>query len=146
MDVRGPHEGTYNLLHPFVHYAGLNRGEIGVSRSSFAGKIHKSWCIWIQENYEDRVLHHAIMMLLVVIGENAHKISKDFQDTHHEIPWKSMYGIRNVLIHAYGEVRLDQVWVAATIGVPALIRDLEPLVSPDNGIEPPSHLTPRETP
>jgi uncharacterized protein with HEPN domain len=96
--------------------------------------------------YEDRVLHHAIMMLLVVIGENAHKISKDFQDTHHEIPWRSMYGIRNVLIHAYGEIRLDQVWVAASIGVPALIRDLEPLVSPDNEIEPPSHLTPRETP
>jgi len=59
--------------------------------------------------YEDRVLHHAIMMLLVVIGENAHKISKDFQDTHHEIPWRSMYGIRNFLIHAYGEIRLDQV-------------------------------------
>ena len=31
--------------------------------------------------YEDRVLHHAIMMLLVVIDENAYKISKDFQDT-----------------------------------------------------------------
>lgn len=27
--------------------------------------------------YDDRVLHHAIMMLLVVIGENAHKISED---------------------------------------------------------------------
>ncbi len=96
--------------------------------------------------YEDRVLYHAIMMLLVVIGENAHKVSKDFQDTHPEIPWRSMYGIRNVLTHAYGAVRLDQVWVAASIGVPALVRDLEPLVSPDNGIEPPSHLTPRETP
>ncbi len=59
--------------------------------------------------YEDRVLHHAIMMLLVVIGENAHKISKDFQDTHPEIPWRSMYGIRNVLTHAYGAIRLDQV-------------------------------------
>ena len=57
-----------------------------------------------------------------------------------------MYGIRNILTHAYGAIRLDQVWVAASIGVPALIRDLEPLVSPDNGIEPPSHLTPRETP
>jgi len=39
--------------------------------------------------YEDRVLHHAIMMLLVVIGENAHKISKDFRTrikvSRHEI-------------------------------------------------------------
>ena|GEM_PF-3358294 len=44
--------------------------------------------------YEDRVLHHAIMMLLVVIGENAHKISKDFQDTHYEIPWMASIGAR----------------------------------------------------
>ena len=43
--------------------------------------------------YEDRVLHHAIMMLLVVIGENAHKISKDFQDTHYEIPWMASIGV-----------------------------------------------------
>jgi uncharacterized protein with HEPN domain len=96
--------------------------------------------------YDDRMLQHAVMMVLVVIGENAHRISKGFRDQHPEIPWTSMYGIRNVLIHAYGEVRLDKVWVAASLGVPALIRDLEPLVPPDDGIEPPTHLTPRETP
>jgi uncharacterized protein with HEPN domain len=55
-----------------------------------------------------------------------------------------MYGIRNVLVHAYGEVHLEKVWGAANLGLPALIRNLEPLVSPDDGVEPPSQLTPRE--
>jgi uncharacterized protein with HEPN domain len=92
----------------------------------------------------DSLLMHAVMMMLVVIGENAHKVSKEFQDAHPEIPWRSMYGTRNVLVHAYGEVNLEKVWGAAHTGVPALIRDLEPLVPPDDGVEPPSRLTPRE--
>jgi len=96
--------------------------------------------------YTDSLLQHAVMMLPVVIGETAHKVSKEFQDAHPEIPWRSTYGIRNVLVHAYGEVHLDRVWFAAHVGVPALIRGLEPLVPPDDGVEPPSQLTPRETP
>jgi len=67
------------------------------------------------------------MMMLVVMGENAYKISKEFQDAHPEVPWRSMYGIRNVLVHAYGEVHLEKVWAAARLGLPALIRNLEPL-------------------
>jgi uncharacterized protein with HEPN domain len=36
--------------------------------------------------HADRLLQHAVMMMLVVIGENAHKISKEFQNAHPEIP------------------------------------------------------------
>jgi uncharacterized protein with HEPN domain len=96
--------------------------------------------------YADSLLQHAVMMLLVVIGETAHNVSKEFQDGHPHIPRRSLYGIRNVLVHAYGEVHLDRVWFAAHVGVPALIRDLESLVPPDDGAEPASQLTPRETP
>ncbi len=96
--------------------------------------------------YADSLLQHAIMMLLVVIGESANKVSKEFQAAHPDIPWRSMYGIRNVLVHAYGEIVLQKVWAAASNGVPALIRDLELLVPPDDGVEPRSQLTPRETP
>jgi uncharacterized protein with HEPN domain len=92
----------------------------------------------------DLAIQLAVMMLLVVIGETAHKVSKEFQDP--EIPWPSMYGIRNVLVHAYGEVHLDRVWFAAHVGVPALILALEPLVLADGGVEPPSRLTPLDTP
>ena len=96
--------------------------------------------------YADSLLQHGVMMPLVVIGETAHKVSKEFQDAHPEVPWRLMSGIRNVLVHAYGQVRLDRVWHAAHVRVPALIRDLELLVPRDDGAEPPSQLTPRETP
>jgi uncharacterized protein with HEPN domain len=52
--------------------------------------------------YADSLLQHGVMMLLVVIGETAHEVSKEFQDAHPEVPWRLMYGIRNVLVHAYG--------------------------------------------
>ncbi len=90
------------------------------------------------------ILQSAVMMQLVVIGENANKVSTAFRDAHPGIPWKAMYGMRNVIAHSYGTVKLDIVWTALTEGIPALIRDLAPLVPPDDGIEPPTKLSPRE--
>jgi uncharacterized protein with HEPN domain len=94
----------------------------------------------------DPILQDAVMMRFVVIGESAGKVSNDMRTAHPEIPWSKMYATRNVLVHAYGQVDLDKVWFAASVGLPALIRDLLPLVTPDDGIEPPTKLTPRETP
>ncbi len=44
------------------------------------------------------------------------------------MPWRRMAGMRDVLIHAYERVGLEEVWIAATVHVPDLIRKLEPLV------------------
>lgn len=33
------------------------------------------------------------------IGELAHRFTDDFQNTYQNIPWKSIYGMRNRLIH-----------------------------------------------
>ena len=92
----------------------------------------------------DAVLQHAVMMLLTVIGESAYKVSKPIQDAHPEIPWRPSYGMRNILVHAYGDINLGKVWLAASVDVPELVRNLEPLVPPDDGVEPTTKLTPRE--
>ena len=67
----------------------------------------------------DLRLQSAVMMKLVVIGENANKVSKEFRETHPEIPWHAMYGIRNVLVHAYGQVILEKPSAAASVGISA---------------------------
>lgn len=40
-----------------------------------------------------------------------------------------MAGMRDVLIHAYDTVDLDEVWRTVTVEVPALITKLAPLLS-----------------
>jgi hypothetical protein len=49
---------------------------------------------------------------------------------------------RNIVAHAHGKVDLDKIWVAITLGLPDLVRDLEPFVPSDDGIEPPTKLPP----
>ena len=45
-----------------------------------------------------------------------------------EIPRRQMIGLRNVLAHEYGEIRVDRIWNAATVSVPELLKVLQPLV------------------
>lgn len=52
----------------------------------------------------------AIMYNLVILGEAANKISRDFQDQYTEIPWSSLIGTRNVIVHGYDQIKLQIIW------------------------------------
>jgi uncharacterized protein with HEPN domain len=81
----------------------------------------------------DPLLRSAIERQLEIIGEAARRISHQFQIEHPEIPWRSIIGLRNILIHEYGEVRLDRLWLVSTRDVPALVDQLDPLIPPIPG-------------
>jgi uncharacterized protein with HEPN domain len=59
---------------------------------------------------EDHKAQDAIMFNLVIMGEAAHNISDEFQEKHPEIPWPSIIGTRNVIVHGYDQVKLQVVW------------------------------------
>lgn len=61
------------------------------------------------------VVHH-----LQTVGEAASKLQRDLQDNHPEIPWAQIVAMRNILIHDYFAVDLDEVWVAAQRDIPEL--------------------------
>jgi len=44
-----------------------------------------------------------------------------------------MAGMRDVLIHAYDQVDLNEVWRVATQDISELIKQIEPLVPPEEG-------------
>ena len=76
----------------------------------------------------DIMRQSAVIHQLMVIGEAAKHISQQFKDDHPEVPWKDMAGMRDILIHAYRRINLDEVWSAVKVHVPDLIRQIEPLV------------------
>ena len=57
-------------------------------------------------------------------------MTPEFRQAHPEIDWQSIIGLRNILIHEYGEVKLDRLWVIATTRVPELVGLLDPLIPP----------------
>ena len=80
--------------------------------------------------YQDEKTQSAVIHRILLIGEAANRVSKEFQTKHTNIPWREIIGMRNLLIHTYDEVNLSMVWYAATHSVPGLIVLLEPLVPP----------------
>jgi uncharacterized protein with HEPN domain len=51
-----------------------------------------------------------VLYALLIIGEAAKKIPKDFRIDHPEIPWREITGMRDVLIHEYTGTDLEIVW------------------------------------
>lgn len=80
-------------------------------------------------DYEkDRMLRSAVERNIEIIGEAANRISDAFKKAYPEIPWKRIIGQRNVLIHEYGEIKHERIWIVAAKRIPELIALLEALV------------------
>lgn len=77
---------------------------------------------------QDLMRQSAVMRQIEVMGEATKRLSEEFRTNHPTIPWRSIAGMRDILIHAYDHVDLNEVWNAATVAVPALILQIEPLI------------------
>ena len=80
--------------------------------------------------FEDYKCQLAVIRCLEVMGEAVKRLSKDIQKEHPEIPWTSIAGMRDILIHAYNKVDLEEVWNTIKQDIPMLIPILEKLVPP----------------
>lgn len=78
----------------------------------------------------DEVLRDAIERNAEIIGEAARKVSDTFKTQHPEIPWRKMVAQRNVLVHEYDRINVDDMWTVATFHIPKLIESLSLLVPP----------------
>ncbi len=76
------------------------------------------------------MIQSAVERQLEIIGEAARRITPEFQHSHPEIPWRGIIGLRNILAHEYGEVRLDRVWQIASTRIPELVELLDRLIPP----------------
>ena len=61
------------------------------------------------------VVHH-----LQIIGEAVRGLSAEFRAAHPEVPWSSVVGMRNLLIHECFAIDLEEVWSTAVNDLPAL--------------------------
>lgn len=74
-------------------------------------------------------LQDSIIRRIEIIGEAAGRISPQFKDSHPEIPWGEMVGMRNRMIHGYDDIDFDIVWNTTQESIPILLELIEPLLS-----------------
>lgn len=59
------------------------------------------------------------------IGELAKDISNETQETYVDIPWKSIKGMRNKIVHDYENVDLSVLWGTVKNSLPELKEELK---------------------
>ena len=80
---------------------------------------------------QNRMAQLAILKTVEIVGEAAARVSTEYKDTHPEIPWSGIVGMRNRLVHGYFNINLQRVWETVQEDIPRLIPQLEALVSPE---------------
>jgi len=68
----------------------------------------------------DEIRQSAVLQKLIVIGEAATHLPKEFRDGHLEIEWEDVIGFRNFAVHEYFSVEWPIVWETAIVDVPEL--------------------------
>ena len=87
----------------------------------------KSW----EEFYEDIQCQDAVLRRIEIIGEAARHISPQTQKKYPHIPWREMTVLRNLVIHQYDAVDINQVWDTAQNKLRPLVEELSKIVPPE---------------
>jgi uncharacterized protein with HEPN domain len=72
----------------------------------------------------DTKTQDAVIRNLEIVGEATKNLSEAFRLTHPGVPWKSMAGARDRLIHHYFGVNLDVVWQIVSAELPSVLERL----------------------
>lgn len=72
----------------------------------------------------DYVYEDAVNMNIFQIGELSNHLSDGFKDSVPDIPWHRIYGIRNVIAHAYVIVDKRTIWDTVENDIPEFLSKL----------------------
>lgn len=75
-------------------------------------------------------MQSAVERQFEVLGEAARRMSPEFQQTHPEIDWSNIIGLRNVIAHQYEQVNQENLWRIIGVLLPDLLIHIEGLLPP----------------
>ncbi|MBR1838381.1 MAG: DUF86 domain-containing protein [Bacteroidaceae bacterium] len=78
-----------------------------------------------EEMKADNMCFHAVVYNLMVLGEAANLLTKEFRSEHPDVPWRDIVDMRNLLIHGYIVTNPTFVWETYRNDLPTLKRQVE---------------------
>ena len=80
---------------------------------------------------ENELLQLGLARLVEIIGEAARQLSDNFIETHAQIPWQEIMGMRNRIAHVYFDVDLKLLWDVIVLDLPVLLDELRRILNDD---------------
>ena len=78
-----------------------------------------------EELSKNEVLLDSMLFRLIQISENAKLLSDEYKEEHSDVPWTAIYGLRNRIVHDYGNVDLNIVYQTLKEDIPELLIYME---------------------
>jgi len=72
------------------------------------------------EFVKDTKTVYAVIRAIEIIGEAVKNIPEDIRMKYPDIPWRSIAGMRDKVIHAYFGVKIERVWEVVKRDIPNL--------------------------
>ena len=88
--------------------------------------IVKHMCgVDVEELDANEVLLDSMLFRMIQISENAKRLSDEYKASHGYIPWNALAGLRNRIVHDYGNVDLNIIYETLKNDMPELMEMLE---------------------
>jgi len=71
----------------------------------------------------------AVVRNFEIIGEASKNVPASIKKQFPEIPWKKMYGLRNLISHKYFGIDYEMLWEIASVSLPQNIKDLQRIIA-----------------
>ena len=72
------------------------------------------------EFVKDTKTVYAVIRAIEIIGEAVKNISEEIRKKYPDIPWRSVAGMRDKVIHAYFGVKTERIWEVVKRDIPGL--------------------------
>ena len=85
-----------------------------------------------QEFESSELLQTWVVHNLQIVGESARRLSDSLKEQHAEVPWKEIVAMRNILVHDYFAVDVDEIWNVVERDLPELKNKIDSVLESDN--------------
>ncbi len=77
---------------------------------------------------DDPIRSRAAARSLQIIGDATKRVPDSLKLKHPDVPWRSMAGMRDVVVHEYDEIDPGQVWETLHNDIPKTLPKIEKLL------------------
>lgn len=69
---------------------------------------------------QDELVQTWIVHYVQIIGEASAQLSDELHSANPQVPWRQIIAMRNILVHVYSGVDLDEIWLVVERDIPVL--------------------------